>query len=172
MKKEKKIIGLIDPVNIGGTKKILEQLMNCICKIKLKGELGTGFFCQIDFGKETIKVLITNYHVLNEKYIKENKQLNLLLNDEQSVIKLDLGIERKTYFNEEYDITLIELKEKDNIKHYLELDENLLKDNQDIIYVDKSIYVLQYPNGKNACVSYGLLHNIEKYNIMHKCTKQ
>ena len=34
----------IDPVDITGTKTILNQLMNCICKIKIKGKFGTGFF--------------------------------------------------------------------------------------------------------------------------------
>ena len=47
MEEEKKILGSIDPVNIEGTKKILDQLMNCICKIKMKGEFGTGFFFKI-----------------------------------------------------------------------------------------------------------------------------
>ena len=116
---------------------------------------------------------MTNYHVLNEKSLEENKILNLLLNDEKEILKLDLEIERKTYFNKDYDITLIELKEEDEIKNYLELDDNLFKDNSEIIYKDKSIYVLQYPNGQNACVSYGLLNNIDEYNqynFYHGCS--
>ena len=44
MKKEKKIIGPPDPVNILCTKKILEQMINCICKIKTNQILGIGFF--------------------------------------------------------------------------------------------------------------------------------
>ena len=69
--------------------------------------------------------------------------------------------------HKDYDITLIELKDEDKIKDYLELDDNLLQDNSELIYKNKSIYYLHYKNGKNACVSYGLLHNINKYNIMH-----
>ena len=170
MKKEKKIIGALEPVNIDSTSKILEQLRKCICKIKLKGEYGTGFFCKIPFGKETMKVLMTNEHVLKEKNLKENKKLNLLLNDEKEVLIINLEIERKSYFNKDYDVTLIELKEEDKIKDYLELDDNLFQDNAEIIYVDKSIYILHYPNGNEAKISYGILHNIEKYNILHKCT--
>jgi len=125
MKKEKKIIGTLEPLNIDSTSKILEQLRKCICKIKLKGEYGTGFFCKIPFGKETMKVLMTNEHVLKEKNLKENKKLNLLLNDEKEVLIINLEIERKSYFNKDYDVTLIELKEEDKIKDYLELDDNL-----------------------------------------------
>ena len=32
---------LKDPVDIEGTKTILAQMMNCICKIKIKGKFGT-----------------------------------------------------------------------------------------------------------------------------------
>ena len=170
MEEEKKIIVSIDPVNIQGTKKILNQLINCICKIKIKEEYTTGFFCKIPFKNETIKVFITNYHFLIEKNLKENKKLILLLNNEKEAIKIDLFIERKVYLNKEYDITIIELKDEDKIKDYLELDDNLFKDNSEIIYKNKSIYTLHYQNGKNACVSYGLLNNKDKYNIMHNCS--
>ena len=170
MEEENKIIVSIDPVNIEGTKKILNQLINCICKIKIKEEYTTGFFCKIPFKNETIKVFITNYHFLIEKNLKENKKLFLLLNNEKEAIKIDLFIERKVYLNKEYDITIIELKDEDKIKDYLELDDNLFKDNSEIIYKNKSIYTLHYQNGKNACVSYGLLNNKDKYNIMHNCS--
>ena len=32
------------PVDIAGTKTILNQMMNCICKIKINATNGTGFF--------------------------------------------------------------------------------------------------------------------------------
>ena len=170
MEDKKKTEGSIDPVNIEGTKKILAQLMNCICKIQIKGVYSTGFFCKFSHKKQAIKVFMTNYHVLNEKDFGETKKLNLSLNDEKETKIIDLSIERKTYFNKDYDTTIIELKDEDKIKDYLELDDYLFQDNSEIIYRNKSIYTLYYQNGKNACVSYGLLHNIEKYNIMHKCS--
>ena len=169
MKDQYKIEDLIEPVTILGTKKILNQLMHCICQIKIKGEFGTGFFCQIPYKNETIKVLMTNYHVLNENDLKENKKIKLLINDEKEYIIIDLEIERKKYFNKDYDIAIIELKDKDKIKDYLELDDNLFKVYSELFYINKSIYTLQYSNGKNACVSYGLLNNIDNYNIMDKC---
>ena len=173
MEQEKKIKNSPDPVNIAGTKAILEQMMNCICKIKIKGATGTGFFCKIPLGtNETLNVLMTNYHVLDEKYYKDNKEINLLVNDEDKAYEINLLIKRKTYFNKDYDIAIIELKEEDGIKNFLELDENLFKDKENIFYEDKSLYVLQYPNGKNACVSYGLLINIEKNDIKHTCSTE
>ena len=44
MKEEKNFKDSIDPVNIESTIKILDQMANCICKINIKGEYGTGFF--------------------------------------------------------------------------------------------------------------------------------
>ena len=84
------------------------------------------------------------------------------LNDEKWTIKIDLSFERKTFYHKNYDITLIELKDGNKVKDYLELDNNLFQDNSEIIYKNKSIYLLHYLNEKNACVSYGLLHNIDK----------
>ena len=173
MEQEKKIKDSPDPVNIAGTKAILEQMMNCICKIKIKGATGTGFFCKIPLGvNETLNVLMTNYHVLDEKYCVGDKDINVLVNDEDKAYGINLLIKRKTYFNKDYDIAIIELKEEDGIKNFLELDENLFKDKENIFYEDKSLYVLQYPNGKNACVSYGLLINIEKNDIKHTCSTE
>ena len=169
MEEDRKTNDSVESVSIEGTRKILNQLMNCICKIKIKGEFRTGFFCKIPFRKETIKILMTNYQTLNEKYLEENKEINLLLNDEKEKIIIDLEIEREIYFNEDYDITLIELKETDEKEDYIELDDNLFQDNPENIYKDKSIYVLQYPKEKNACVSYGLLNNIDKNHIIYKC---
>ena len=173
MKKEKKIRNSPEPVNIAGTKAILEQMINCICKIKIREASGTGFFCKIPLGKnESLNVLMTNYHILDEKYYEDNKEIHLLLNDEREAFAIDLLTERKTYFNKEYDITIIELKEEDGIKNFLELDDNLFKEKEKVFYEDKSIYVLQYPYGRNACVSYGLLINIEKNDIKHTCSTE
>ena len=88
MKEEINIKGSADPVNILGTKTILNQMMNCICKIKINGANGTGFFCKIPLNeKKKINCLMTNYHVLNEKYFKENKEINILLNDDNEIKK-------------------------------------------------------------------------------------
>ena len=46
------------------------------------------------------------------------------MNNRYKNIELD---ERIKYRNKEYDITIIELKEKDGINNYLEIDENIIK---------------------------------------------
>ena len=126
MKDEIKIKGSAEPVNISTTKKILNQMMNCICKIIINGAFGTGFFCKVPLNEnKNINCLMTNYHVLKEEYFKDNKEIDLLLNDDNEAIKIDLKIKRIIYYNKEYDITIVEIKEEDKIKEYLELDDNI-----------------------------------------------
>ena len=62
------------PVSLEGTKKILYQMENCICKIYCENDkIGTGFFTKIKFKNNLLPVLITNYHILKEKDIENNK---------------------------------------------------------------------------------------------------
>ena len=174
MKKEIKLLNSPDPVSISGTRTILNQMIKCICKIKKQGETGTGFFCKIPFINYNKSFLITNNHVLDEKYFMENKEIQLLLNDEKEtkVINIVNKKERNKYFNKEYDIALIELNEKDNIENFLELDDKLFQKGENIIYEDKSIYIPQYLNGKIAVVSYGLLTGLQGFSIRHTCSTE
>ena len=173
MEEEKKIKNMPDPVTISGTETILNQMKNYICKIKINKTNGTGFFCTINYkNKKTMNVLMTNYHVLDENYYALNNELNLFINDDKDVKILNLKIKRKTYFNKKYDLAMIELKESDNIKHFLELDDNLFKNEIKAFYKDISIYTLQYPLGNNATVSYGLSNGINNFEINHTCSTE
>ena len=163
-----------EPVGIQQTQIILDQLMHCIGKLKINSTNGTCFFCKIHFEMFYLKVLMTNYHVLKEKDYNCSTELNILLNDdkEAKVIKL-IEEDRKTYFNEKYDIAIIELKETDKINHYLELDDNLFKEEINAFYQNISLYIPQYPYGKTAVVSYGLsIGNIDNFEIKHKCSTE
>ena len=172
MDDEQKIKNMPDPVKITGTETILNQMKNCICKIRINRTNGTGFFCTINCKNKKINVLMTNYHIINEISYIENNELNLFINDDKDVKILNLGIMRKTYFNEKYDLAMIELKEEDNINHFLELDDNLFKNEIKAFYKDISIYVIQYPLGNNAAVSYGLSNGINNFEINHTCSTE
>ena len=166
--KEKLIESSPRPVTIQETEIILSQMKNSICKIYKCN--GTGFFCNIIFKNFDFKVLITNFHIIDKKYIKDNKIIKISLNDEKEKkdIKLD---KRKIYFNNKYDITIIEIKNSDNINaDYLKLDEKIFEDNSEFYYENKSIYLLHYPNQDKASVSYGIIKKIDNVNIEHICS--
>ena len=168
--KEKLIESSPRPVTIQETEIILSQMKNSICKIYKCN--GTGFFCNIIFQNFDFKVLITNYHIIDKKYIKDNKIIKISLNDEKEKKDIELN-KRKIYFNNKYDITIIEIKNSDNINvDYLKLDEKIFEDNSEFYYGNKSIYLLHYPNQDKASVSYGIIKKIDNDNgnINHICS--
>ena len=57
MENEKMIKNSPDPISISGTKTILDQAMNCICKLKINNTYGTGFFCKIPLNNKELKSL-------------------------------------------------------------------------------------------------------------------
>ena len=140
----------------------------CICKIcRNDGNKGTGFFCNINYENKYIPVMITNYHVINNKYIKENEKIVITINDDKENKTIELK-NRIIYKNKEYDIIIIEIKENDGINNYMNIDKRYLNNNINIIY-DKSIYIIQYPLGKKVGVSYGIINKINEYNIEYFC---
>ena len=159
------------PISIEGTKKILNQMEHNICKIyKNDGGKGTGFFCKIHYNNEIIPVMMTNNHVIDEKYINENNKIKITINDDTEIKIIKLNDNRLIYTNEEYDTTIIEIiQEKDKINNFMEIDENVFKEESNIFYNNKSIYIIQYPNCDKASVSYGIMNNIMDYNINHYC---
>ena len=85
----------------------------CIYNIQKDDKKGTGFICKITFLND-LKILITNYDLLNEEDINDNKVIKLKNDnlDEQQ-IKID-NTRIKSFINKE--ITIIEIKpNKDKI---------------------------------------------------------
>ena len=153
--------------------KIYQQMTNCICKVKSNQKIGTGFFCKIPYqNNNKINVLITSYQIINEDYLKYNNQITLLLGDynQQKLIFLNPG--RNIYYNREYNTTIIELNESDYINNFIELDDNLFRNDLKTLYQSESIYTLYYVNGGKSLVSYGILNQINNYNIKHSCEIQ
>ena len=124
-------------VSIQGTEIILKQMKSNICKICIgKKIIGTGFFCNIPINNNLFPVLITNNHIINESILKKETIISLLINN-HSIKEIELD-NRLIYTNIEYDITIIEIKEKDNIKDFLELD-NIKRNNKS--YIGESISI-------------------------------
>ena len=126
-----------------------------------------------------LEVLITNNHVINEDILyKKDAKILIFIKEEKKYKELDLN-NRIKYTNkkEEFDITIIEIKDTDGINNFLELDDNIINgiinnENENDDYVDKTFYVIQYPEGELS-VSYGILLNIsndKKYKFKHKST--
>ena len=179
-KKEKYIIGSPSPVSLKGTENILDQMKNCVCRI-YNNQRGTGVFTKIPYKDKMLPVLITNNHIIDENDLKDNNIINLSINnnEEKRIIKLDE--KRIRYTNKELDITIIEIREKEDKLNnkYIELDDNIInyfttniKEEPSYlnkIYSNESIYVINYPKDKDIVVSYGEPPKINKSEIKHTC---
>ena len=174
------LTGYPSPIPYDCSKEIIKQMEKNICKLKIGDEQGTGFFCKIPFPdkEHLLTVLITNNHVIDENLLfKENAVIPLDIKDRNELKYLNLNNRMKSTYHEDiYDTTIIEIKKEDEINDYLELDDiiiNNIKNDEINIkeYIDKTIYIIQYPEGELS-VSYGIFLNTfedKKYNIAHKC---
>ena len=144
------------------------HLENCLCKIKTKNlnEYGLGFFCKIPFPNEShlLPVLITNDHILEKDDISIGKNITILLKNSEEEKKIKMDKSRKTYSNDIYNITIIELKENELGNSFLEIDDNPNEKNI------KNIYMLNNLNGSKK-ISYGEIHFINENNstFTHLC---
>ena len=177
IKQEKYINTSPEPVSLDGTEKILFQMKNSICKIhKSKGSNATGFFCKIKYFTEQnlLPVLITNNHMLNEDDIADKKNVFITINNEKENKSIYIDESRKKYTSSKFDITIIEIKIKEDnidINNFLEIDEIIYKNRLfvETALINKSIYIIHYPKGKNVKVSYGLFSNIIDNDVNHLC---
>ena len=154
----------------------LENILKThICKIYPNdGSRGTGFFCNIpNSGKNTLKVLMTNNHVLKEEDIVPGKTIYFTLNNDTKDYKLLIDKSRKIYTNKTFDITIIEIKKDDKIddNSFFDIDRKIFTENAYIFFQKKQVFLMHYPNGKEMEVSPGTIRNIDAENtkIDHLC---
>ena len=119
-------------INLKEMKKFAELGQKAICKIKIFGGYGSGFFCKIpdlnklDNSNLLLYCLVTNFHVLNNEFLDEKQKIELEINNNSVTIPLDN--ERKIWMNKDMDYTIIEIKKSDNIDSFLDYDEKINTD--------------------------------------------
>ena len=141
-----------------------------ICKINgLK--TGTGFFCKIECNDKKIPVLMTNYHIINDKFLEDNKYLKVYIKNDYHIININKDSKIYSSIKEKYDIMIIKInKDNKDIKNYLEIDLNIYKENSLLTYEKEDIYILHYKDCKKAHISYGKgIKKKDKYDIKHMC---
>ena len=177
--KNQKLILDISPITNDQFNIISMQLKNnVICKIfSHDGKLGTGFFCNIQYHEQSkyLPVLITNNHVLNKNDLNNNQIIKIAYGDDKIVKLLTINESRITYTNEGLDISIIEIiPDLDDIytNNFLEIDETILLENSNQIYIQKPIYILQYPKGDKLSFSLGKVTMIWNQHIEHLCSTE
>ena len=175
----KKEIDLEDhpsPISLEQMKYIFKQMEKSIYKIKCSKGVGTGFLCLIPFPTKLNKLptLITSNHVLPENNIAANQKIEYSFNDDKEFNSIIIDEDRKKYTNENYDITIIEIKpeeDKIDLNSFLEIDDGIYEENINEKYKQKTIYILHYPQSGTIKISYGVIKfiNEKNFNIGHLC---
>ena len=98
-------------VTIKQMETILMQMKRSICMIKGKST-GIGFFCRINYENKEIRCLITSHQIIDDEYIKENKKIEISLNDKEINENLILRQDDIIYTSkkDEHDLIIIKLK--------------------------------------------------------------
>ena len=140
--------------------KLINEVMKSICKIviQMKGGIiiGTGFFMK---NLNTLKYLITNYHVINPHIGKENIEIEIW---NTKIMKLNLNNRYIKYIKKPRDITVIEIKPTDEIYGDIEYLTYDLNYNQGyLIYKNLDIFTIEHPNGEDASCASGKIIDIE-----------
>ena len=146
---------------------IANTVIKSICKISIKMKdqkikNGTGFFMNIS---NSIKYLITNYHVINPDLINEYIEIEIW---NHKKMKLNLNNYNIKYFEDPKDITVIEIKNSDEIYidiNFLNYDRNYINGYK--IYNNVDIFSLEHPLEKSAACASGKIIKIYEYEFDH-----
>ena len=149
----------LKPVSKQSTQRILEQ-MNSISFVITKDTYQICFFTKIKCKNLHIPVMITNYQTIN--YIANNNYFNIYINNK--INKVELG--KYKYFNKEYDLAVIQIKENDKI-NFFELDNNIYGKEIENYYAKESIYIINYNNKNDISVAYCKINDINRSEIFY-----
>ena len=155
------------PLPKNSLEKIISQMNTSIFRISGKnGKFGIATFCTIKNKNEKIHVMISNYEIIDRKYLACHNSIKLLINNE--IKEIEFG--GTQYFNEDEDISIIEIKsQKNNIIKFLEIDDNLYNKEieLEINYRKEQIYIIHPNIKKDISVSFGVIVNIIKTEIIY-----
>ena len=157
-------------INLKGMLKFAAIAQNSICKIKMYGGYGSGFFCKIPYpnSQNLLKCLITNYHVVDKEYLESEDKIKFELNSQ--FLNISLEFKRKIWINEEMDYTIIEIIESDKINEFLTCDEKMNLDDFNIKeYREASILLPSFMKSGEIETDKGHISSIDNYHFLHTC---
>ena len=148
--------------------KLVMEVKNSICKITIKknGNMiyGTGFFMN---GENSMKYLITNYHIINPEIINWDIELEIWNN---KTMKINLNSRHIKYLEKPKDISIIEIKKTDIIYNniqFLDYDRNYNNKNGYLTYKNADIFSLEHPYGEDTSCGSGKIIDINDYEFFH-----
>ena len=145
----------------------LNKVIKSVCKIAYENKVGTGFLIKLYKDEKELNCIMSNEHVITKEMIELNKIIDIQYNCEEKWIKIKLDLnERYIIYNKEMDVTIIEIK-KDEIKDKYFLIPNI---DNNIEYINKDIYIVQYPQGNKLSYSEGKIININNNELIYNAS--
>ena len=160
------------PINLKGILKFGAIAEKGICKIKIPGGYGTGFFCTIPYPDDNhfLEVLITNNHVLDKHFFEEEDKIKYEINNKTYII--NINNERKYWTNSDIDFTIVEIRKEDNITNFLTIDENINKEGySNSEYKNASIFIPGIMQNQEVGFDNGIILSASKKKCLfhHDC---
>ena len=145
----------------------LHKICKSICKIFYKNEVGTGFFIKLYKEEKELLCLMTNEHVIKKEMIESKEIININYKYEEKWIKIILDKNKRLIiYDKDMDITIIEIIKEDKIKDKYFLIPNINK----IDYINKDIYIVQYPQGEKLSYSEGKIEDIYNNELVYNAS--
>ena len=160
--------------------KIIFSVSRAICKIKTSKMLGSGFlikfykeegkffFCLMSCEHVIEKKLIEKKEKISFKYDNENKEKEIILDQNERFIKDFTDMDKNIHI----DATVVEIIESDKIddEYFLLPDIDYMNKNKLSELNKEKILVPQYPEGGDLSYSKGTITKVDNYQLTHKCS--
>ena len=115
------------------------------------------FACHIKYKNGNIPVIAVN-GIINKNKIK------ISINNEIKTVEF----ENAKYINKDHNLSIIQIKNnKDNKFNFLEIDDNLYQNDSELNFNNETIYNIIYNNENDISVSYGVIKEINKSEIIY-----
>ena len=152
----------------------LLKVSKSICKIEILNKTGTGFLIKLTRNKIPFYCLMTCEHVIEKKYFNTQTTINFSFNYETEKREISLS-EGKRYIKDfsdfKIDGMIIEILQSDNISEGFFLSPNLDYTKGYHQFINKKIFILQYPKEKSLSYSEGIIEsNLEDFDFIHKAS--
>ena len=147
-------------------KAVSQQFKQSICKIKSKkGLKGLGFFVKTQHpgNSNTMNLLITSNKLINEDDLTNGNNIQLYLKNSNTKIKLYIDNKRKFYIDDQYQISIIELFENDELKNISFLNAGFFLSHPFFNIFDKIFFLCFNNDSNNTIIDQYIAGNINNY---------
>ena len=152
--------------------RVIAYVSKSICKVIIKKDSfysqGTGFLLAIWIDNERFFCLVSNEHIIKKEFLNDEYIIKISYDNEFITKYIDLNNNKRYMRSFTYigiDLTIVQILDEDNISkdYFLYPDEQNI--NNELI--NSSIYIPQFPGGKQLMNAKGKIKEIKNYEFAH-----